>query len=450
MKSLSSSNHLKKNYFFLNIAFILSALFIFIGGNWSINTNKESLQRVYSFRLFSRGHFQVITANTKAMNFLNLGFKNSNQEQLVEGITHLETSLGFIYSLQSELDMDNVNSDLDKLIPRFEALIELYETLLDRKLNSSDNAIREEINVELTELNKIFGHAESNFWIKRAKEFENIRRRNVLFERIYWILVGSFTLGVVILVYLTQERAKLENELENQKIQMVSNSRLAALGQFSASVAHEINNPLTVILWRLKSLRGKAQERGLDQRSLKELQSIEDNSNRIDNIIKGIKTLSYNADSDKFSKISIQDIKTQLEDILTPKLELLEMNYQFTSTCFERTILAREVQIIQVLVNLINNSVDAISSLPQKWVNINSYTENQNVVFTITDSGDGIPKENRNQLFDLFFTTKSKENKGTGIGLALASQIIKNHKGSLTYNASCKNTQFIIRIPLAT
>ena len=230
---------------------------------------------------------------------------------------------------------------------------------------------------------------------------------------------------------------------------MVSNSRLAALGQFSASVAHEINNPLTVILWRLRSLKKKSTRREIDLDSLREIQSIEDNSKRIDSIIKGIKTLSKNADSDKLDHVKISDIREQLEDILTPKLELLEMEYQFVSNCLEATISVREIQIIQVLVNLINNSVDAISDLTHKWVHINSYIEDKNVIFTITDSGNGIPKDIRSQLFDLFFTTKSRENKGTGIGLALASQIIKSHNGTLNYNPNSDNTQFVIAIPIS-
>jgi signal transduction histidine kinase len=444
-----TSKYISKNYYFLNFAFITTTLFILIAGNWSINNNKESLKRVYSFRLFSRGHFQVINANTKAMNFLNLGFKNKNQDQLIEGISHLETSLGFIYSLKSELEMENIKSNLDKYVPIYEALITQYESVIDKELTSSEDLVRKKINKELLHLNKQFGFEESNFWIKRAIEFEDIRKRNKLFTTLYWILVASISFGIIILIYLSSERSKLEREIESQKIQMVSNSRLAALGQFSASVAHEINNPLTVILWRIKSLKKKFLSNDTSSISIKEIQSIEDNSKRIDSIIKGIKTLSKNADSDDFDEIQVGEIQRQLEDILTPKLDLLDMEYQFTSSCLEAKVSIKEVQIIQVLVNLINNSIDAISELTHKWVYVNSYIDDNNVIFTITDSGDGIPKKIRAQLFDLFFTTKSKENKGTGIGLALASQIIKSHNGSLSYNPNSQNTQFVITIPIS-
>lgn len=434
---------------FINIAFVISSLFVLVAGNWSIKNNEDSLKRVYSFRLFSRGHFQVINANTKAMNYLNLGFKNKNQDQLVEGLTHLETSLGFIYSLISELKLENLHSSLDKFIPVYEELIKKYETLLDRDLNAKDDLLRLEIDKELTALNQKFGFKESSFWGQRAIEFENIRNRNKIFQTLYWILIASITLGIIILQYLSSERKKMENELEVQRIQMVSNSRLAALGQFSASVAHEINNPLTVILWRIKALKKKSETKNYDATTLKEFQSIEDNSKRINSIILGIKTLSKNADSDQFDHITIRNIKKQLEDILSPKLDLLEMEYQFESSCFDLSVSVKEVQIIQVLVNLINNSIDAISDLTHKWVHISSYQENKNIVFTITDSGAGIPKKIRSQLFDLFFTTKSKNNEGTGIGLAMASQIIKAHNGTLNYNSNSKNTQFIITIPVS-
>ena len=227
-----ASKYLSRNYFFLNIAFILVALFIIFAGNWSINNNKTSLKRVYSFRLFSRGHFQVINANTKAINYLNLGFMNSDQDQLIEGITHLETSLGFIYSLMSELEMEKINSNLIEFVPVYEDLIKQYESIIDKKLTKSDHLIRKNINRKLIELNKTFGFEESRFWIERATEFENIRKRNVLFETLYWIFVVSISLGIAMLVYFSIERSKLEKELEAQRYKWFQTQGLQHLGSF--------------------------------------------------------------------------------------------------------------------------------------------------------------------------------------------------------------------------
>jgi signal transduction histidine kinase len=430
------------------LALILTALFIIAAGRWTITNNSESLKRVYSFRLFSRGHFQVINANTKAMHFLESGISNRNLEELETGYSHLETSLGFIRSLQSELEIAHLKNDLQGLQPRYEELIAKYETMLDRPINKGDIKIKDEIITSLIDLNQQFGFAESEFWKTRAYDFDKIRQRNELIITIYWVVVVSIVISLALIIYFSIERTKLEEELEIQRIQTVSNSRLAALGQFSASVAHEINNPLTVILWRLKSLKKKFNIDQTDQKLKKEIESIEINSLRIDKIIKGIKTLSKNTESDKYEKISVKEIGEQLEDILAPKVELLELEYSFESSCPDAEILVKEVQLIQVLVNLINNSVDAIESLTHKWIHINSYVEKSQVVFTITDSGDGIPKKIRSQLFELFFTTKSKDNKGTGIGLAMAAQIIKDHNGSLVYNPKSQNTQFVISIPV--
>ena len=438
-----------KKTWILNLVFMFMATLIVVTGKWAITSNKKSLKRVYSFRLFSRGHFQVINANTKAMHFLDQGYSSKNIDLLEEGISHLETSLGFIRSLRSELEIQSLAHELTQFIPQYKKLIADYEEILEGKFTPRETKIKNALITKLIGLNKHFGFQESKFWKDRAYDFEEVRERNNMISTIYAVVVFAMAVSLFLILYYSHESRKMEEKLESQRVLTVTSSRLAALGQFSASVAHEINNPLTVILWRLKSLRKKFDLVEKDIKLQKEIESIEINSMRIDKIIKGIKTLSKNTESDTFQKVRIESIKEQLEDILSPKIEQLEFDYSFESDFLNLEILAKEVQIIQVMVNLINNSIDAIENLEQKWIKVHAYLDKSQIFFTITDSGNGIDKEIRSQLFELFFTTKLKENKGTGIGLAMATQIIKDHNGTLTYNHKASNTQFIITLPTA-
>ena len=231
---------------------------------------------------------------------------------------------------------------------------------------------------------------------------------------------------------------------------MVANSRLTALGHFSAGVAHEINNPLTVILWRAKSLNKSLSSVISENPKVKsDLESITTNTQRIDKIIKSIKTLSKNAEGDQQEKLQISSLKDQINDILSPKIATDNFLFSFDSDCQEKYIFVREVQIIQVLVNLINNSIDAIKDLEERWVRVNIRMRDDSIVeISVTDSGIGIPKKIQPHLFSLFFTTKSQSKENSGIGLSLSYQIIKDHGGSLSYNSKSENTQFIITLPI--
>jgi signal transduction histidine kinase len=425
---------------------LVSLLFIFLGG-WTLSLNDDSLRRVYSFRLISRAHFQIITANSKAIYYLNSGIQQNNSELIDEGFTHLETAKGFIYSLDSELYLNNTKNTDNFYIFEYDKLISIYESLLDRDLTSEDKKIALDLIEKVKVISTKLSYSESDFWKNRAIDFERIREQNDNIERVYWFLVIFFIIGLFILVYYSIAKYKLEQELEQQRLQNLASSRLASLGKFSAGVAHEINNPLTVILWRLKALRKKYVDLDPNGSLDKDITSIETNTIRIDKIIKGIKTLTSNAEKDNFKDISISSIEQQLEDILAPKISFGNFKYNFVSNTPDIKVKMREVQIIQVLVNLINNSIEAIEDFDEKWIRVETKLEKKYLTYSITDSGNGLTKMSQENLFKLFYTTKFKNKKGTGIGLALSAKIIKDHNGILEYNPDHKNTQFLIKLP---
>ena len=105
--------------------------------------------------------------------------------------------------------------------------------------------------------------------------------------------------------------------------------------------------------------------------------------------------------------------------------------------------MARKIQIVQVLTNLINNSIDAIKGHTAPWVRTETSIDNETIMIKVTDSGNGIPVEHIGQIFDPFYSTKSSM-AGTGLGLSISKKIMKEHGGDLIYNAASPNTQFIL------
>ena len=105
-----------------------------------------------------------------------------------------------------------------------------------------------------------------------------------------------------------------------------------------------------------------------------------------------------------------------------------------------------EIEIEQILINLINNSIDAIKQLPKKWINISLIEKNENLVLTIADSGDGIPISIQDRIFDPFYTTK-KIGEGTGLGLSIVKGMLEDHDASITLDNDSINTCFILRFP---
>lgn len=254
-------------------------------------------------------------------------------------------------------------------------------------------------------------------------------------------------------------------ELEQQMEKNLNSSRMAALGEMAAGVAHEINNPLTVIdlnvlklkkLWLLKRDESTNYEKNVNDIN-QTTEKIQLMVYRIAKIIKGLKALSRDGNQDPLTAFNITSM---LEDVKV----LIEMKLKAESVAFEiifdqpnAMAFGREVQVSQVLVNLIGNSIDAIgdlsnngkntSAIPlEKWVRLEVKEEEEEfIVFYITDSGLGIPDSLINNIMRPFFTTKGVS-KGTGLGLSISRSIILEHGGTFEYNRSSINTQFVFKI----
>ena len=238
------------------------------------------------------------------------------------------------------------------------------------------------------------------------------------------------------------EELKIKASLEVERTKSFRNAKLASLGEMSAGVAHEINNPLTIITSSASQLERLIRD---PEKFSAKVEMIKKASHRISRIVQGLK---------KFSR---SDIKSNqqvyvLHNIVSDSLILIEARAKehsisiFAEAVSPLQIFCDEIETEQVIVNLINNSIDAIKNLNEKWIKISINEEDSSVVLKIEDSGPGIPKEVREKVFEPFFTTKNM-GEGTGLGLSITKGILDDHDASISILENTPNTCFEIRYP---
>lgn len=246
---------------------------------------------------------------------------------------------------------------------------------------------------------------------------------------------------------LLREKDKL---IENQLASLVSSSKLAALGVMAGGIAHEINNPITIISSITRIIR-KYIEKGIvaPQKFYKCCDDIDETITRISKIISGLRTVSRDASSEEFAPCAIANI---FEDVLALssekfKASKISIDINLTDEIYQTVIPCRRVQLSQVFLNMLGNSFDAIEDLGDRWIRIECNKKDDQLVIRFIDSGSGISLAIQDQILNPFFTTK-EVGKGTGLGLSLSNSFIKNHNGKLELDNDSKNTCFIITLPI--
>jgi PAS domain S-box-containing protein len=238
------------------------------------------------------------------------------------------------------------------------------------------------------------------------------------------------------------EELKIKKDLEMERSKSLQNAKLASLGEMSAGIAHEINNPLAIISGSVGLLAKYADN---PEKLASKVETIQKSCIRIARIVEGLKKFSRSGD-----KANLRDY--ELSKIVQDGCVLTEAKSKRHSTPVELDLKSAsrvscdEVEIEQVLINLINNAIDAVQALPQKWVKVSLFDEGAFVVLRVTDSGCGIAEDVREKLFEPFFTTK-KVGEGTGLGLSITKGILDEHKATITVVANSPNTCFEIRFP---
>lgn len=234
--------------------------------------------------------------------------------------------------------------------------------------------------------------------------------------------------------------------VESEK-QAVQSSKLAALGEMASGIAHEINNPLTILSGNLRNI-----DRYLDKPNSKDkindmIKKCHISIQRITKIIRGLKKMSRDGSDDDFETITLSQITEDIESLIHEKFKVNGVSFTINNTCPNEQIFAQPIQVSQILLNLLNNSYHAIEDSPSPWIELRIEKSFSNVLISVTDSGTGISQEVEDKIFTPFFTTK-EVGKGTGLGLSISKDIAIKHGGQLFIDRTESNTCFKLRLPL--
>lgn len=244
------------------------------------------------------------------------------------------------------------------------------------------------------------------------------------------------------------DQKRLEEELKKKQLDMIHSSRMATLGEMASGVAHEINNPIAIIRSQAELSMKALNREPLDLSKIERgLEKIVRTSDRVANIIAGLRTISRDGSTDPLLPASLNTIIKDTLSLSKARFESKNIDISVESPT-DWTIECRPTQITQVLLNILNNSFDAISNLDTRWVHLKVSAIENSVILRIEDSGEGIPKPIQDKIFDPFFTTK-EVGSGTGLGLSIAAGIMKDHHGSLELDRESRRTAFILKFPSA-
>lgn len=251
--------------------------------------------------------------------------------------------------------------------------------------------------------------------------------------------------------------SKVEERTEQLKVahqKLMHSDRLASLGQLSASVAHEINNPLSGVLNLSMLMQRLVTHDGIPPQRVEEfrryLGQVVNETARVGRIVQDLLAFSRRSRPQQRTNTNFNAIITTTVNLIGHKLKLMNvaMNLSLDETLPPITCDASQIQ--QVLINLIMNGAEAAQGTDGAQVTVQTCLspEKDAAVLEVRDSGHGILPEHAAKLFTPFFTTKG-EGKGVGLGLAVVYGIIQSHNGDIEVDsAPGKGTTFRVTLPI--
>ncbi len=238
------------------------------------------------------------------------------------------------------------------------------------------------------------------------------------------------------------EFLEIQKNLNFERARATHASKLASLGEVSAGIAHEINNPLAIIAGNLSLLsRYKDDPKKFSEK----LETMVKSVGRIEKIVKSLKKFSRSTHGSSHRLESLSKIISESLILTEPKTKKLEIVMK-PQIIGDPHIICDQVEVEQVLVNLISNAADAVKNVEDRWIEISCTKEGTEVIVRVKDSGTGISPKIEEKLFQPFFTTKPV-GEGTGLGLSISKGIMEEHGAQIALNKSFKNTCFELRFP---
>jgi signal transduction histidine kinase len=281
---------------------------------------------------------------------------------------------------------------------------------------------------------------------------------------IRWIWIACTALSYVAIIGFWTEKLAYENsknvednirvnELLLEREALIANllkaNKTAATGALSASIAHELNQPLGASNLNIQFLRMKLEKGSLSPDIGKEvLDSLASDNNRAATIVRSLRSIFAEGES-QLQEHDLSKLISNVLDIVKPELKAKHIDIQVN---LEESLLVTisPSEIEQVILNLINNAIQSLASLDSvlRTITIEVKKDGDSMLFSIRDNGRGVPAEFKQNLFELLNTTKQS---GMGLGLWLCKHIVTRYDGLIWHEDTPEGgATFYFKIPLAT
>lgn len=241
------------------------------------------------------------------------------------------------------------------------------------------------------------------------------------------------------------ELRKVQRQVTEQDKRLHAVAKMAALGEMAAGIAHEINNPLAIIQATANEL---AEGNVSKEESQAGLVVIDKTAERIAKIVSGLRSFSRNEKGDDLRPAYLEDVLGDTLEFCRDRFVKSEIRLELPDPDRRTEIRCRRTEISQVLLNLLNNAVDAVQGTEIPAVGVSIAVNEGFAEIRVRDSGPGVPAALRSKILEPFFTTKGV-GKGTGLGLSISLGIVQAHGGSLFLDENSFHTCFVVRLPLA-
>ena len=244
------------------------------------------------------------------------------------------------------------------------------------------------------------------------------------------------------------ELKKKDALIDEQKSRLAYASKLSALYEMAGGIAHEINNPLAVIKGRSEHiLQHLAAETTVDTSFIKYAsERIDENVNRISRIVNSINLMARIDFNNPLAVCSVSRLLSKCLNLCEDRIDLESVQVSIENDVPDPHICCLEKEVLKSINNIINNALDALDAVDQKWIKIKVSAHSDYVEISITDSGKGIQDTIKDKIFLPFFTTKESKH-APGLGLSTSRSIIEKHGGKLFLAVNSKHTRFIVRLP---
>jgi len=257
--------------------------------------------------------------------------------------------------------------------------------------------------------------------------------------------------AVLIGVLMNERRRRRYAEIQvgRRTAELAHFNRYSMAGELTASIAHELNQPLGSILTNAETAELLLKSSAPDLAELREIVAdIRHDDKRASEVLQRLRSMLKKAPSE-ISDLDLNEIAGESVQLLSPLSIAREINLSGIIAPLPLPIRGDPVQLQQVIVNLIVNAMDAVSKIPraERRVTVSTARDDDSAEVSVTDTGSGIPAAKIKEVFEPFFTTKAQ---GMGLGLSIARTIVEAHEGQIwAENKAASGAVFHVRLPLA-